>query len=414
MSSIFVQVAAYRDPELVPTLENCLQQAKHPADLTFGICRQFHPADPRDDLPRLERGRIRLLDVPSVESKGACWARSHAQGLYDGEDYTLQIDSHHRFARHWDELLVSMLQSLKSAGTEKPLLTSYLASFDPEGDPVCRRWAPRMMAFDRFSPEGAVLCLPRPIDRFEDLQSPIPARFFSAHFAFALGAFTSEVPYDPNLYFHGEEITMAVRAFTHGYDLFQPHRVVAWHDYSRRNRSLHWSDDESWSERNAVSLSRMRRLLNIDGRRNETRFGPYDLGGHRMLEDYERYAGLSFSLRAVQQSTLDHTPPPDSRHSASREAWAGGLRRVFKYDISKSDVPEQDYDFWAICFEDETRRPIFRKDAAAEEVRILMEARGDVTITRELPITAPIPKYWVVWPHSRSKGWCRLLQGTID
>jgi mannose-6-phosphate isomerase-like protein (cupin superfamily) len=31
-------------------------------------------------------------------SKGLCWARSEIQKLYEGEDYTLELDSHHRFA----------------------------------------------------------------------------------------------------------------------------------------------------------------------------------------------------------------------------------------------------------------------------------------------------------------------------
>ena len=40
------------------------------------------------------------------------------------------------------------------------------------------------------------------------------------------------MPYDPDIYFSWEETTMAVRAFTHGYDLFHPSTVVTWHEYS--------------------------------------------------------------------------------------------------------------------------------------------------------------------------------------
>ena len=45
-------------------------------------------------------------------------------------------------------------------------------------------------------------------------------------FFFTLGQHCLEVPYDPDLYFLGEELVMMARSFTHGYDMFHPHRVV--------------------------------------------------------------------------------------------------------------------------------------------------------------------------------------------
>lgn len=35
MSKIFVQIASYRDPELVPTIRDLIAKAKYLADLTF-------------------------------------------------------------------------------------------------------------------------------------------------------------------------------------------------------------------------------------------------------------------------------------------------------------------------------------------------------------------------------------------
>ena len=37
---IFVQIASYRDPELLPTIRDCIDKAKYPENLTFGICLQ--------------------------------------------------------------------------------------------------------------------------------------------------------------------------------------------------------------------------------------------------------------------------------------------------------------------------------------------------------------------------------------
>ena len=47
---IFVQIASYRDPQLIPTIKNMLENAKKPKNLVLSICRQFHPEDGFDNL----------------------------------------------------------------------------------------------------------------------------------------------------------------------------------------------------------------------------------------------------------------------------------------------------------------------------------------------------------------------------
>ena len=45
-STIFVQIAAYRDPDLPATLQNLIQRAAQPECLRFGICLQLAAEDP--------------------------------------------------------------------------------------------------------------------------------------------------------------------------------------------------------------------------------------------------------------------------------------------------------------------------------------------------------------------------------
>ena len=40
--TIFVQIASYRDPDLINTLEDILNKAKSPQNLRFGIAWQQH------------------------------------------------------------------------------------------------------------------------------------------------------------------------------------------------------------------------------------------------------------------------------------------------------------------------------------------------------------------------------------
>ena len=111
---IFVQIASYRDPQLIPTIKNMLENAKKPKNLVIGICRQYHPEDGFDDLSEYAKDkRFRVLDVLYTESKGVCWARNQVQQLYKGEEYTLQIDSHMRFEKDWDDTLIKMIKQLQ-------------------------------------------------------------------------------------------------------------------------------------------------------------------------------------------------------------------------------------------------------------------------------------------------------------
>ena len=47
---IFIQIASYRDPQLRPTIEDMIKNAKKPENLVIGVARQFKEDDRFDDL----------------------------------------------------------------------------------------------------------------------------------------------------------------------------------------------------------------------------------------------------------------------------------------------------------------------------------------------------------------------------
>ncbi len=417
MATIFVQIASYRDPQLIPTLKDMIANAKYPKNLRFGIARQYNPSDGFDDLSEYSKdNRFSIMDIPYQESEGVCWARNLVQHLYRGEDYTLQIDSHMRFVKDWDVIAIKMIKDLQKDGYKKPLLTGYVSSFDPDNDPNGRATEPWQMAFDRFIPEGAIFTLPETIPNWQNLKKPVPSRFYSAHFCFTLGSFSEEVRHDPRYYFHGEEISIAARAYTHGYDLFHPHKIIAYHEYTRKGRVKQWDDDMQWVKRNESSHLLNRKLFSMDGEQyKESDFYGYGFGKERTLRDYEKYAGILFSKRAVQKYTLDKSYPPNPYNYESEEDWENSFSRIFKHciDINYGSVPEKDYDFWVVAFHDENDETIYRKDADKSEIQRLMnDPDGYGKIWREFQTTVQ-PKYWVVWPYSTSKGWCERLTGNL-
>lgn len=443
MSTIFVQIASYRDPQLIPTINDLLEKSTYPQNLRIVVCWQHGEDETLEqfysdfftlkttthapehvgsfDVHVLEKSgaTIELIDVEYTKAKGACWARNAIQQMYRDETYTMQLDSHHRFVDGVDVLLIDMLEGLR-ADSPKPLLTAYVPSYDPDNDPDGRVMIPWKMNFDRFIPEGAVFFIPSSIDNWKELDGkPMRARFYSGHFAFADGSFAVEVQHDPEYFFHGEEISIAARAYTHGYDLYHPTVLCVWHEYTRKNRTKIWDDhttpqknkgliDKDWVERNNACHKRNRILFGMDGESpDQIDFGKYGFGDKRSLLEYEQYAGISFKYRGVQQETLDKIEPPNTAKYENEEQWKNTFVRSndIRICFHKNDLEAgvNDYDFWYVGCHDQEGKEIFRKDSLPHDINNYLN--GEWIDFRFIFLTNEKPTSYTVWPHSKSKGW---------
>jgi hypothetical protein len=283
---IYVQIPAYRDRELAPTLGDLFRQAAHPERLRVAVAWQYDTSEA--DLERELRhgGKVELEKIPAAESQGCNWARSLLQRKWDGEKYTLFLDSHHRFAPGWDRAAIALHEARRAAGLAKPVLTSYLPPYDPHSDPAGReRGILKIYVYEKrngmpFRLRG------RPLNEEANLLEPIAAHFVSLHFLFADGIINEEIPCDPSIYFFADEIAISLRAYTHGYDLFHPRQVLGWHLYDRATRTTHWADHSNWQLRDEESVRALRDLFS-----GRTR-GRYGLGSARTLAEYERYIGM--------------------------------------------------------------------------------------------------------------------------
>ena len=72
----------------------------------------------------------------------------------------------------------------------------------------------------------------------------IPSLLFAAGFNFSYSKMIKDCPYDLELHnlFFGEEISLALRLFTCGYDLFAPPETVCYHLWSRDHRKTFQED----------------------------------------------------------------------------------------------------------------------------------------------------------------------------
>lgn len=314
MSTIFVQIASYRDPQLPTTIDQMLERADNPDQFTFGICWQY---DETENINKYDnRQNFKIKKYHYSESEGLGWARAISNSLYNGEELTLQLDSHHRFAKGWDTM---MLEDYKQACTmsDKPILSTYLTPFEAEKENELDP-GPCLMSQYEFSSDKLLMSRPYYIENYKEHKRVIRARTISGHFYLVQGNFINEVPYDPDIYFGGyvEETTLSVRAFTHGYDIFSPYRQYIWHEYTRNNRPKHWDDHgkgsstkKSSGERDVYARKKTRQLFGQEDYKIE--FGKYGLGSKRSLYDYEIYGGFDFKKCRIQDYTLNVKEPPN-------------------------------------------------------------------------------------------------------
>lgn len=286
---IFVQVPAYRDRQLVPTLDSLFAGASDPERLRVRVCWQRAR---RDRLPSRyhDHPQVEIDDVDYRASQGANWARRRIQRHWHGEPYTLLIDSHLRFASRWDRHCIDWLEGLREHGISRPVLTCYPPGFDPEIYPKGRSWSPLKNYKEDYIDGLLVHFAGFALPLWRWLTAPVPAHFLALGFLFADGRLNKDVPLDPSIYFFGDEITTGLRAYSHGYDFFHPHRVVAWHAYDRSTRTCHWQDHGDWQRRDRSSLLRVRRILSGHSYRR------FPMGRRRSIASYERFIGMPLVL----------------------------------------------------------------------------------------------------------------------
>ena len=301
--TIFVQIASYRDPELNNTIRDLLLKSKNPNNLSIGICWQNNKQeDSWDNLDNLkDKKPFKIVDINYKESRGTCWARSITQSLYDGEDFSLQIDSHTRFEPEWDIQLISMFENIQD---NQAILTAYPSMFNPSKE--YKDYDKNFYMCHVYNMKnGAINTRPKgyPI---EYINSPMRASALAAGFIFGKGEINN-IKYDPEFYFSGEEAALALRLFSHGYNLYHPNKKLLYHYYIRKNEKKHWGDHKDWHFLSKRAGQKLNCLL---GRNNEYILNEYGLGQKRNLEDWKNYSGIDYTNRKLHKHLTRGLEPP--------------------------------------------------------------------------------------------------------
>lgn len=305
---IFIQIASYRDNDLVNTILSLLNNALYPNNLSFGICDQYSK-NSIIDYSSFNFQNIRTILIDYKQSRGACWARNITQSLYNGQDFTLQLDSHSRCENQWDSKLIDLYSSLDNP---KAVISTYPSMFTPEQS--YNQYDKTIYKCHVYKMKDGLISA-RPARILNEIK-PVAASAIAAGFVFGPGSIIKDIPYDPEFYFTGEEAALAVRLFTHGYDLYHPNINLFYHYYTRKEQHKHWTDHSDWIKYNKKASSRLNALL---GRDAGIKLGRYGLGDVRSLEEWRIYSGIDYVNKKIHKDLIENKGHPP--YQDNKELW---------------------------------------------------------------------------------------------
>ena len=137
--SIFIQISSYHDYELPKTIDNFINNSSGKNDIFFGVHYVF---ENEDNIKIQNYNNIRFIASKAPDNLSPGLGRYLAHSLYNNEDYYMVIDSHSRVCKDWDELLISDISYYKELGHNKPVLTSYPATYfyDVNGNEILKKY----------------------------------------------------------------------------------------------------------------------------------------------------------------------------------------------------------------------------------------------------------------------------------
>lgn len=305
---IFISIASYRDPLLQTTVEDAYRNATYKDNLVFGVVDQSYERETFDMTHLPFKNQIRYHRVDPLYARGACWARNVAQSLWNNEEFYLQLDSHTLFEPGWDKTLIDYYADL-SKYHESPVITAYPHAFSVENNDI------KQLKKNKFSGSLTLVAgegFAGDTDMYVHTKAsilsyttPVHGYLISGNFLFTKGKVVEDVPYDPFLFFSGEEHSWALRLWTSGYNIFHVPNVPLYTHYGRDYRTTIWGDTRVEAARPVkwwqLDMRSKNRLGDIVTGKDVGRYG---LGNVRQLNEYIALTGIDYHNRTLHPKAL--------------------------------------------------------------------------------------------------------------
>jgi hypothetical protein len=224
MKTIFVSIASYKDPEFIPTVNDCLNRAKYPERIKIGL----HLQDTKEILEKYNNNNIKILKTLSEEAEGCGWARNEImKKLYNNEDYFFLVDSHTRFKQNWDVEYIHRLESLPNNAVISVFPRDY--QFDESYEQYSKKTIPTIyipndipFVGNFIGPHKQKLCK-KPFEKVMNI---------SGGNTFGPGSMVQALALDEyKFYGHQEQEIYSLLLYTSGYDIYAINSNIVWHKY---------------------------------------------------------------------------------------------------------------------------------------------------------------------------------------
>lgn len=304
MEKIFVAISAYNEPDLEQTIENCLENAKYPDRIYFGISTLNNDGQ-KPNVKKYKNASIVYLNYKNA--LGTTFGRLTATMLKTNEDFYFQIDAHMLFDKDWDETVINYYNLINKT-YEKPIISSYVPWWSRAENGEINFYSPI-----NNSRQTPLIVMPeweiqakdsflRITGGYDNLEESLykEHHLVSAHFIFTKMSFIEEVSPDPYISLIGEEPTTALRAWTRGYRIFYINKAIAWHKnkwdgqrykydrvfyepaYEKEGRIKYFAEFNARIKVMAISLGKI--------------IGYWGAPNIELLKKYEQESGINYNI----------------------------------------------------------------------------------------------------------------------
>jgi len=242
--SIYIAIPTLYDNQINFTVEEAIRNAVNPDQLS--ICLVFMDTQHKEIdcdnffkekiLPLKKYNQVKIKRFSSKEHEsGVGFGRNEAMSMYNGEDYILQIDSHTKFDKKWDVILIDIFsEALKVTKNEKTILTAYLPAYAHDDANVRGNFGTLKLAkypffvtqfrFDGGLPSWTDTNLVEGDLKVDEIF--VPSVKFNAQFAFSNKNFYENYGLPKSVVFWEEELIQTINLLDSGFSLVFPNQTL--------------------------------------------------------------------------------------------------------------------------------------------------------------------------------------------
>lgn len=274
-SKILVSMIAYRERYLAESVRDCWEKADYPERLLFSVVSEQHLSELHANLDFIPADQIIYRKYDLSEYRGVLWSRSKTTDVSFEYDYILFTCGHNKFAQSWDSLVIEEHHKATEY-SDKAILTFAAPElfYDSNGNAILesdrgKRANHFRGKLDETYVPGYGWSSQKEVPQTNDVVEEI---YLQYSWVFGPKKYVDEVPLDPDINYHAEEIYMTIQTWCRGWRMFATPVIMYYHDtekrypgedLSRMDTHRPWSDinkDAFWAQSDA-SMIKLNQLL---------------------------------------------------------------------------------------------------------------------------------------------------------